>query len=307
MGPSRQEVADSWAGMISADWADNFADGVNHKHADANGDGVINEADRLVLVDNYGLDHGPIIDFEALPYTDLDPPIFVDVSGLDEVNPGSNIQIPVIAGSIEQEIENIYGLAFTIQLDPELLDMSSVQLIYPTSWFGEPGVNTSSIERIYEDGRIEVAMTRIDHNNVSGFGEIMAIRVIIDDIAGIVAVPAEIVLEDILAINYQEERSVLRPEMTQLMITSTTEEMDRELLRSSFRIFPNPTQGLLHFRNQYGIGPDRVVITDAAGRLVSRLKAPGMSIDLTPYPAGVYFLQVHLQGYIFTERIVKTE
>ncbi|PTM14134.1 MAG: hypothetical protein DA408_04375 [Bacteroidetes bacterium] len=306
-GPSRQAVTDEWAGLISQNWGESFADGTNHKHADANGDGQVDAEDRQVLIQNYGRVHGEVEPFVALPYTDLDPPVVVDLAGIEELAAGAAFQIPVVAGSIDQQIADIYGLAFTLHLDPEIFVMSSLEIIYPTSWFGEPGVNTTSIHQYYGDGRLEVALTRTDHNNVSGFGPILYIRGIIDDIAGIADIPTELILEDALGIDHDERQLALRPGRANLLVTKTAESMDRELLRSSFGIYPNPTSGRVFFRNAYSYAPDRVRVFNAAAQHLATFEDPGMRLDLKQLPAGVYFLKIHLEGYIFTERVVKLE
>lgn len=306
-GPARINMNTEWTGLISQNWAGDFANGLNHKHADANGDGVIDELDEEVLQQNYGLLHGPIGAFEELPYTDLDPPVFVDLEGADQLPAGTNVQIPVVAGAADQMIDDIYGLAFTVQIDPELFDMSSLEVIYPTSWFGEPGINTTHIHRVYPDGRIEVALSRTDHNNVSGFGPIMYFRIIIDDIAGVHEIPTTLVVDNILAIDHDEQRLTIRPGVSEVLLTETKEGMDRDELISTFGIFPNPTLDVVYFKNAYNLPPNRLDLFNAAGQQLASIKGPGMQFDLSGYPAGVYMLQIHLEGQIFTERVVKLE
>lgn len=306
-GPARMNTAASWNGFMSPNWGGEFANGLNHKHADANGDGIVDATDEEVLAQNYGLTHGPVAPFEALPYTDLDPPVFMDLDELDELPAGTNVEIPVVAGSADIMINDIYGLAFTLELDPDLFDMNSLEVIYPTSWFGEPEINTTHLHKIYPDGRIEVALTRTDHNNVSGFGPIMYLRIIIDDIAGVHEVPTTLVVNDIMGINHDEQPLIMRPGISEVMVTSTKEGMDREELISTFGIFPNPTLDVVYFKNAYNMAPNRLDLFTAAGQHLTTVKEPGMQFDLSGYPAGVYMLQIHLEGAIFTERLVKLE
>lgn len=304
-GPARPTPTSEWTGLISQDWGDDFADGTNHKHADANGDGLVDLLDLEVLEQNYNLEHGPVTDFEPLPYTDLDPPVFVDLP--DQLPVGTVVEIPIVAGGADQIIEDVYGLAFTIELDPEIFTMSSLAIVYPTSWFGEPGINTATIHEIYADGRVEVALTRTDHNNVSGFGTIMSLRIIIDDIAGI-EVPTEVVVKNLLGIDHDEQPLILRPGTSNTMVTKTTDgAFDRNLLLESFGIFPNPTSDWVHFQNQYSMAPQRVDIFNTAGQHLRSTKNPGMHLDVSALPAGVYMIQVHLEGHIFTEKLVKLD
>lgn len=305
-GPSRNAMTSEWTGLISQNWGENFVDGTNHKHADANGDGVVDMDDIEVLEQNYGLEHGPTTIFEPLPYTDLDPPIFVDLSENDQLPANTVVEIPVVAGSPDQDIQNIYGLAFTLELDPEIFSMGTLEIIYPTSWFGEPGINTATIHQVYPDGRVEVAISRTDHNNVSGFGPIMYLRIIIDDIAG-VEVPTEVVVKNLRGLNHEEEPLVLRPGTSTAIVTKTDDGFDRDALINSFGIFPNPTTDWIHFQNQYYMAPNKIDIFNAAGQHMQSLKEPGMHLDVSFLPAGVYMLQVHMEGHIFTEKLVKLD
>ncbi|MEL7421616.1 MAG: T9SS type A sorting domain-containing protein [Bacteroidota bacterium] len=306
-GPTRMGTNSEWSGFISPNWGGSFANGLNHKHADANGDGIVDAIDEDVLEQNYGLVHGPIEPFEALPHTDLDPPVFMDIDDLDELSAGSTVEIPIVAGTADQIIEDIYGLAFTLELDPEIFTMGAVEIIYPTSWFGEPGINTTHIHRVYPDGQLEVALSRTDHNNVSGFGPIMYLRIIIDDIAGVNEIPTTLLVNDIMAINHDEERLVLRPSITTALITGVNEEMDRDILASTFGIYPNPTQDIVYFKNAYNMPPNRLDLFTARGQRLTSIKNPGMEFDFSAYPAGVYMLQFHIEGKIFTKRLVKIE
>ncbi|MEM1214890.1 MAG: T9SS type A sorting domain-containing protein [Bacteroidota bacterium] len=307
-GPSRIEQTDAWAGLISPAWGGEFANGVNYKHADANGDGTIDLQDREVIEQNYGLAHGPVGDFEELPFTSLDPLIAIDTESIESVAAGDQFMLPIVAGEIDQEIEDIYGLAFTIQVDPEIIDMDNIEVVYPTSWFGEPEVNTTNIHRIYPDGRIEIAVTRIDGNNVSGYGTIAQLRgIIIDDIILLEDVYSGLEVKHTFAVDHLGLRKPIRPDMAEVLITHTKEVLDREHLRTSFRVYPNPTQDVLHFRNDYGLAPSRAVLYNTSGQQVTRYPTPGMRIDLSQVPAGVYWLEIHLEGFIFTEKVVKLE
>ena len=95
--------------------------------------------------------------------------------------------------------------------------------------------------------------------------------------------------------------------MSTAMITSTKEGTDREELLSTFGIFPNPTRDVVYFKNAYNMAPNRLDLFNAAGQQLTSIKEPGMQFDLSGYPAGVYMLQIHLEGQIFTERVVKMD
>lgn len=306
MGPARSEASGEWSGFVAANWRNSFADGLNYKHADANGDGMVDLDDREVLDENYGLVHGPVTPVEALPYTDIDPPIFVDIEEGREYGAGSGFEIPIIAGTASQEMRDVYGMAFTVQLDPNLIDLETVEIVYPVSWFGDPEVNTTAIHRIYPDGRLEVALTRIDGNNVSGHGEVMYVRGLIDDIAGLTG-EANVLPDQVVVVDRIGRPLPVRPLSSTLVVTNTQDPfLDVDVLRESFTVFPNPTQGQLNFRNALALPVDHLEMYAADGRLVLRQKQPAGTIDISQLPAGMYVLKARIQGQVMTERIVKT-
>ena len=141
---------------------------------------------------------------------------------------------------------------------------------------------------------------------MSGFGPIMYLRIIIDDIAG-VEVPTEVVVKNLRGLNHEEEPLVLRPGTSTAIVTKTDHGFDRNALINSFGIFPNPATDWVHFQNQYHMAPSRIDIFNAAGQHIQSMKEPGMHLDVSLLPAGVYMLQVHLEGHIFTEKLVKLD
>ncbi|RME97861.1 MAG: T9SS C-terminal target domain-containing protein, partial [Bacteroidetes bacterium] len=306
-GPARTNASSEWSGFVAANWRRSFADGLNYKHADANGDGQVDAADREVLVSNYGQVHGSVQAIEALPYTDIDPPIFVDLEEGREHRPGGAFQIPIVAGSAESEMRDVYGMAFTIQLDPNLIDLATIEIVYPVSWFGDPEVNTMNIHRLYPDGRLEIALSRIDGNNVSGHGTVVYVRGLIDDIAGL-AGETVVLPDEVLVLDNTGVKLPVRPVGGHLVVTSTSEGFfEADLLRESFRVFPNPTQNRIFFSNALNLPVDHISLFATDGREIRSVKNPGNGIDLRNLPAGMYLVKARIQGQIITEKVIKTE
>jgi len=59
-GPVRSNASTEWTEQESTNWSASI-NGVNNKHQDANGDGIINLQDYQVLIDNYGRTHNATI------------------------------------------------------------------------------------------------------------------------------------------------------------------------------------------------------------------------------------------------------
>lgn len=300
-GPTRASVADDWDAFMGSNWADNFANGTNFKHADANGDGVVDLLDREVLIQNYGLAHGNIQAYEPLPYTNTDPTIYALTP--TELPNAATFEIPVIAGEEGLSIEDIYGLAFTLELDPNVIDLNSITIEYPVSWFGEPGVNTITVDKINEDGTIEVALSRTDQNPVSGYGTIMYIRGIIDDIAALTH-STEINVAKVYAINYEQEPMPLRPQTSKIIVTDTDDGIDRQALKNSIDIYPNPASSSIWLKNDYNLDASQINIYTQQAQLVLHIDKPAKRIDISDLAAGLYIVEIHVEGFIVSKKLV---
>lgn len=301
-GPERTALGNSWEPASSMNWGPSFADGTNFKHADCNGDGIIDEQDIAAIELNYGLSHGPQNDLPELPGTALDPPAYVDFP--DNQPDGAIFQAPIIVGEAAQPVSNAYGIAFTVTFDPEVIDPSSIEIVYPVSWFGEPGINTVNIHKIYpEEGRIEMALSRIDHNNVSGHGQVAYIIGVIDDIAGIQE--SGIALEHILCLDKDEDLLPIQGLETHFTVVRDTgnEPPEGEGL---FRVFPNPTTGRVAVVSPQGLPLTGLKLYSIQGRELSlpASTAPGV-IDLGHLPAGVYLLGVSTGEATIYRRIIR--
>jgi len=287
-GPFRAIDGTGWIGVESMDWDSSFANGINYKHADCNGDGLVNIDDRAAIAQNYGLTHGPATEIESLPFTDLDPPIFVDFEA--EMPESATFNVPIIAGTEESPIENIYGLAFTVEFDPELLPPGSIQVVYPTSWFGEPNVNSISIDRTYaQEGILEIAMTRTDGNNVSGYGEIAYIIGIIDDIAGLKH-EAEISISRVKAIDKYERRMPLNTPTMEFRVIGKGGK--GELANGIFTLYPNPTSDWVTVGSRHGFEAEELTLMSVGGHVLKVPQEGNNRISLENVPAGTYILRI---------------
>ncbi|MCO6491575.1 MAG: T9SS type A sorting domain-containing protein [Phaeodactylibacter sp.] len=292
----------NWMGVTAADWPRSFANGTNYKHADCNGDGVVDLADRQVLVQNYGLTHGPRTDMPDLPGTDTDPPGYIDFPATMPV--GSAFNIPIIIGTRSQPIQDVYGIAFTVEFDPQIFDPNAFGISYPVSWFGEPGVNTLAIDRTYAaDGRIEVAITRIDQNNVSGHGAVAYLIGIIDDIAGFQPA-SQVLIKDVLAISREEVRIPIQGRSTAFEL-QYKEEAPAPDAKGVFSVFPNPATDWVTVTSKYGYQPEQLTLLALDGREIRAPQEENRRISLKGLPAGTYILSIRTGGTRVHKLIVK--
>lgn len=81
-----------------------------------------------------------------------------------------------------------------------------------------------------------------------------------------------------------------------------------EVIKSSFKIYPNPTNNVLTITSSAFFGDASVTIYDINGRLVQQINldlSTATPIDLSALKSGWYFVSIIGEGFKFTEKIIK--
>lgn len=88
-------------------------------------------------------------------------------------------------------------------------------------------------------------------------------------------------------------------------ISSTAEPIEESGLNMSF--FPNPTQDVLNITNETSVDRFQVIVADNTGRILSSRINVGVNsrVDFSMLPAGIYNLQLILDGKAYSKQIVK--
>lgn len=182
-GPERSSAALDWTGQECADWLQTTATRhINYKNIDTNGDGTVNAADTLAIVQNWSRVVNPARDnpFHAPlgnPTGNPDPPFTLQT---DTLAPGEMAALPLLLGSADMPVDSIYGLAFSISYDPSKVQ-PNLSFQPSGSWLGDPAQLLWLQRNFPGQGRLDVAITRTDGVPVSGWGYIGDVFVIIED------------------------------------------------------------------------------------------------------------------------------
>ena len=303
-GIARNNQGNEWEGVPAKPWNQFFEDGVNYAHADANGDGLVDVNDRAALEQNYRLTHGPVQPFSPLPGTDIDPPIFVELPNDGNLPNGLDFTAPVVLGSPNEPVYDIYGIAFTIEFDPSVIDPSSLRISYPSGWFGTQNEDMITFDRTFaEEGRIEVAITRTNQTNVSGYGVVALLSGIIDDIAG--RSISAIRIKNVYGINAHQKPTPFRTPTQLLQVKTNVEEVGKLDVRLSLRLIPNPTSDWVLVYTKYKLPIHAIEVLDANGKPVGKNAVETDRISLEGLPQGVYMLRLKIGEYTIYERVVK--
>ncbi|HLC83419.1 MAG TPA: T9SS type A sorting domain-containing protein, partial [Bacteroidia bacterium] len=169
MGFVRPGATISWTAEPCLDWTSQFLSGTNTKHADCDGNGIVDANDTMAVSLNYGLFHPPFA-------PDEDPHIsssnlFIDITG-GPFSTGQIVSVPIKLGTSISPVNDVYGLAFTVNYDPTLIESGTMWVDYASSWL-VPGTNNVHLEKDFSStGQFDLGFSRINHLNVSGDGTV---------------------------------------------------------------------------------------------------------------------------------------
>ncbi|MGB0929425.1 MAG: PKD domain-containing protein, partial [Chitinophagales bacterium] len=182
-GSLRPNASFEWEGQPCEEWSDLQPDGVNYKHIDGDGNGIIDLNDPQAIQLNYGKTHGNPnnTDSENDPNSDI-----VVLPVLESENAAFKPEgTPIRIGMHLQKNNNqplaVYGFAFQIKYTG--ITVNDVLVDFTNSWMGTPNNDMTYIVKHRPNAkRIDVAITGIDHQNRIGSGEFGMLTIMVDDV-----------------------------------------------------------------------------------------------------------------------------
>lgn len=169
-GLTRPDQSIVWSAHYAQNWGMQFLNGTNGKHADCNGDGVIDANDTTAILLNFGFMHSKN-GGAAEPWRSGIPGITLKYS-TDTVAAGDTLTVSLILGDSSTTVSNLYGLAFTYHFDPIVVDSTTARFGFIPSFMGND-INSISIHKDFKtDGTVKAAITGINHLGRNGYGEI---------------------------------------------------------------------------------------------------------------------------------------
>lgn len=185
-GTTRADQSIDWYAHPSTNWATYLGDTTNYKHIDCNGDGVVDSDDTLAILQNYTLTHprsGPDEVRGGIPSLRIR-------MVPDTLEDGETLIAHLELGDANSTATDIYGLAFTFNFDPLVVDSNEVYIAFDNNtWLCNNAADHIDIsKKDAAAGKLHAALTRIDHNARSGGGNIgkVSMKITTGNINGLV-------------------------------------------------------------------------------------------------------------------------
>jgi PKD repeat protein len=307
-GTTRANASLNWFGQPSFDWNKTFKSGANYKHADCNGDGVIDSTDLGAITKNYGLSHSKTSEVTAGSPTD--PPLDITFNK-DSVATGDTVLAYINLGSDAIKVNNMYGIAFSVNYISKNTP-KSISADFSKSWLGTPKI--SMITLVHNDTsnhQVDIGMSRNDLKTVSGSGQIGVLSIVMpDNLAGKTSLReiVHFVISDYKAIDNSENNITLNRIDDSIIVYQKKSGIDNGFIsENDVKLFPNPAHDKLNITvNGYKIS--RTVITDILGKIVYTKNISNqdfMQIPTSALTNGVYCIEITTNNGIARARFVK--
>jgi len=306
-GPARSSVSNAWTGQFAFPWQDTIAGGVDFKHQDCDGNGVVNQDDTLAIVLNLGLTHSKTTGLAGGP----DDPPLVMVIPTDTAFVGDTIHAPIYLGDASHPVQNGYGIAFTINYDASLIDSNSFYITFDNNWMGGPPNSLDLSINDHVQSRCDAAFVRTDKMAAVGtMGQIATAHfIIIDNIDGkrnlLVADTLGFAFSNVNLINVNGVAMPTNPSPTEMIVVDNVVEIGEGPLDKEIAIYPNPSQEWVIVEAP-GQLIESIELIDLNGKLVQNAvpTSERVRLNLEERSAGMYFLRIHTQSGIQVRKLL---
>lgn len=301
MGNNRTATSINYSCQPSLDWNTSTSGfpTVDIKHSDCNGNGLINGIDTNAIILNWAQTH---LKSNTANATGVD--IYIDTA---TVSPGDTVRLPIVLGTAPS---NGYGIAFSISYDPLGVDTSSVYVDFNNSWLGNINSDMISISKdFYHQGRIDVGLTRIDHNAAVGSGAIGHVNLIIKDdvLPKSPVLRLDFDITNVRLVDAMGGTIPTNPIRSQILVTDLGLGHSKTNKSTPLVVlYPNPAQNKVQLQSR-AKSIKNVSIYDVRGQLLQQQhnNSYHSTLDISLYPKGIYFIRVVLDDTTQTFRLVK--
>ncbi len=302
-GSPRINPSINFTPQLASDWVLSFTSGANHKHADTDGNGIVELDDTTAILQNYNLQH-PFRFSQNQTANSL--PVFYIHALEDTIAAGDTIHYEIKLSNFP--LDSLYGIAYSLYYNLSLVDSTAIQFNYSNSALGILNSDMAFFEKtFYSNGIIDAALCRYDHNNVTN----------VTGTLGTLSVKSESSIYTLSYLNLKpvfakgitaSESNVHFDLLSDTVVIYSTVGIN-ELQAANFSISPNPSNGSFKIiyllpQNKSGI----LQIFDITGKEVYKQNLPQCStlqnISLPQLSSGVYAVKINSDNFSVTKKLL---
>lgn len=296
-GPSRPGANLAWTAQPGPAWGTSFLNGVNHKHADCDGNGTVDDTDLAAVSLNYGQTHPRPGGEEAPAKTAGLPDLYFDLTGVAG-HAGSMVSVPIKLGTTGSTMSNLYGLSTRIQI-AGMTPSTAPTIAYPANWLGTVSNTLRFAKPVMNNTSVDWSYARTTGTATSGDGTLAQLEV---------AIPATTPVGTQMILRFFQPRLISADGMEitaynvvydTLTIQAPTGITNASSAVQNASVVPNPSDQ--HALLQVHTSKAQTIhlsITDAVGRVTWTRSifinggSASVSLSEVEVPAGIYFVRV---------------
>lgn len=289
-GPTRSNASLQWMGQPANNWTSSFSNGTNYKHADTNGNGIVDGNDVNAITLNFGLTHSKTQQAFQLNAPYLQPEIVNDT-----VTAGDTVTILLQLGDSDLPVLDCYGIAFDLTLDAAIFQEGSLQISWNNSWMGAANEILTLDKTDGGNTSLSAAIARNTHTPKSGHGIIATLKAISKSTTGSSAYelkPNAAVITQLKSIDHQGNEILVNAGQDSVIVQNTISQIHETNLSSHVQIFPCPANRYLYIQAEAGQFKE-AVLYDMNGKKVA--KTCQTILDVAHLQAGMYLCRVKLR------------
>jgi hypothetical protein len=287
-----------WREYRRPNWSKQTANVVNFKHLDCNGDGTINAVDTNAIMRNWNRTRRVVGNDNTIEPRSAGVPVWIQTH---TVNGGNWVAMPVMLGD-SGTTNSAYGIAVSVKYTPSVIEPNSMYFRPTNSWWGAP----SDLIHVFKDevdNVFHVALSKTNHNNASGRGQIGTLHFKIRSDAN--SNDLQFGVYNGLMLNRDgEPLDLTQRSTTAKVLTTSTQDFS---WANQLSVYPNPTTNFITVEAQ-NIDIQRIEVYDMVGKLLQSQTVNAKSqigVPLSNGTAGTYFLKVYTDKGVVVRKVVR--
>ena len=299
-GPSRWNATTEWTPQYVTDWSDTVVTGVNFKHADTDGNGLVDILDTLAIVMNYGQTRNAEKSNKERSKVGND--LYVNPLEVMLIN-NQQVQIPLYLGSTANLINNLYGLRFSLEIDEEILMGETVKIDFNNTWLGQLNVDTWAIHQHQaENGTTDFGITHADQTMASGGGLLGMINFSLNEpLEAGETIYFNLSLSNLKAHTIDLEPIELLSDTYEISIVNSLTGVSNPLTQA-VAIFPNPSNGVFTIKN---LRPGmEIKLFTLSSVLVLNQRVTSVEEQISLNTPGVYIIELKENETVLRKKLI---
>jgi len=289
-GPTRMSPTLDFLPQYAAPWSANGLDDVNFRHADTDGNGIVDEQDILAVNLNYDLTHNLQEQGDTRETFEID---FI----YETVTADNWVHVAVLLGNTAEPIDDFYGAGFTIEYDQNMVVPNTAHVDFSESWTGTFFNDFVALQKDFHDeGRLDVGLVRIDQQGVDGSGKIGSFRFQLPE--GVEFTPFMLTARQ--GEGVRADKSPYELETVEVVVTNVKDILSR----AAIDIYPNPVQTELFLNIPAELEVTDIQLFGTNGQMVQEYAdVTTRTLEVDSLPAGLYYLRILTTEGTWTDKV----